>query len=320
VLLVRRFGARHLTTLGGEYWRNTRLDQENYDADGTVYLDSHESNSVWGIYLEHEVEVTRAVAARAGVRYDHHDTFGGDWNPRLSLVCSPTDRTTVKLLYGGAFRAPSPYELYYHDGETSQKPSPDLGPESVTSLEAVLEQRLGRTFRATVSVFGMRLDDLIDLTTDPSDSLLVYRNTDRVELRGVELGIERRAARGWSGRASYSFQNASDAATDERLTGSPQHLAGLLVAGPLSGDALSGAVEVRYVGDRPTVRGGVADGCVVVNADVTAGDARSAWALCASVDNVFDVRREDPGSQELVQDGMRQDGRTLRIEVVRRFR
>jgi iron complex outermembrane receptor protein len=149
---------------------------------------------------------------------------------------------------------------------------------------------------------------------------MVFLNMDRAESRGVEVQLERRSSRGWSGRASYSFQDARDAATDARLTGSPQHLAKLVVTGPLSGDALTGALEVQYVGERPTVRGGMADGCVVVNADVTAGSADSAWALSAGVDNLFDAARDDPGSEEHPQDSIRQDGRTLRIELERVFR
>ena len=320
VLLVRRLGDGLLVSIGGEYWNNMRLDQENWNSDGTVLLDSRESSSTWGVYAEGEIALTQRVVAHAGVRYDHCDTFGGDWNPRLSVVCSPTDRTTVKVMYGSAFRAPSPYEMYYHDGGTTQKPSRDLGPESVTSVEAVVDHRIGRALRAAVSVFRMRLDDLIGLTTDPDDSLMVFLNMDRAESRGVEVQLERRSSRGWSGRASYSFQDARDAATDARLTGSPQHLAKLVVTGPLSGDALTGALEVQYVGERPTVRGGMADGCVVVNADVTAGSADSAWALSAGVDNLFDAARDDPGSEEHPQDSIRQDGRTLRIELERVFR
>jgi outer membrane receptor for ferrienterochelin and colicins len=263
--------------------------------------------------------VTGVLRVHAGVRYDHYETFGGDWNPRIAVVYSPTGRTAVKLLYGGAFRAPSPYELYYHDGGTSQKPSSGLGPESITSYEAVLEQRVGSVYEITASVFLMRLDDLITQMTDPTDSLLIYRNMDRAESRGVEIQFERRAARGWTGRLSYSYQDARDLSTDDRLTASPQHLAKLHMAAPLSGERLFGALEVQYVGDRPTVRGGSADAYVLVNLDVSAGRTGDDWRLAAGVDNVFDERYSDPGSEEHVQDAIEQDGRRLRVELTRHF-
>lgn len=318
LLFTKRLGGRNLVSVGGEYQNNIRQDQENFDA-GATYLDSEESSRVWGLYVQDEVSLTDGLRMHAGLRYDHYETFGGDWNPRLAVVYSPTEKTAVKLLYGGAFRAPSPYELYYHDGGTSQKSNPGLGPESLTSYEAVLERRLGRAFDLSASIFYMRLDDLINLTTDPTDSLLVYHNMDSAESRGVEVGLERRTARGWSGRLSYSYQDARDLSTDDRLTGSPQHLAKLHVTAPLAGEHLLCALEVQYVGDRPTVRGGTADAYVVVNVDLLAGRAGDDWTLSAGIDNVFDERYSDPGSEEHVQDAIEQDGRRLRIELSRRF-
>ncbi|MBM3308133.1 MAG: TonB-dependent receptor [Candidatus Eisenbacteria bacterium] len=318
-LVIRRFGTRHLVSLGGEYRDNLRLDQLNFDGDGTSYLESLESSRFWGLYLQDEFGLSDALTLHAGLRYDDYDTFGGDWSPRLSLVWSPTTRTVAKLIYGGAFRAPSPYELYYHDGMQTQKPNPDLGPESVTSYEAVVEHRIGGTSQLTVSVFAMEFDGLIGLATDPTDSLLVYLNTDRAQSAGFEVELEQRFVRGCWGRASYSYQTARDGATGERLSGSPQHLAKVHVTRPFAHDRFIGALEVQYVGDRPTVRGGTADACVVVNADLLAGSDDGAWTLAASVDDVFDRKRQDPASEEHVQDVIEQDGRTLRIELSRRF-
>lgn len=318
LLLTKRLGGRHLVSAGGEYQNNIRQDQENFGAAAT-YLDSEESSQAWGLYVQDEAALTDLLSVYAGLRYDHYETFGGDWNPRLAAVYSPTDATAVKLLYGGAFRAPSPFELYYHDGGRTQKPSPGLGPESLTSYETVLEHRFGPALEVSASLFSMRLDDLITLTTDPADSLLVYRNMDRAESRGVEVKLERRPARGWGGRASYSYQDARDLSTDDRLTGSPHHLAKLAATAPLAGERLLGALEVQYVGDRPTIRGGSADAYVVVNADLVAGRAGDDWTLSAGIDNVLDETYSDPGSEEHIQDAIEQDGRRLHIELARHF-
>ena len=76
------------------------------------------------------------------MRYDHYDTFGGTTNPRGALIYQPFDMTTIKLLYGTAFRAPSPFELYYNDGNVTQKSNPNLQPENIETYELVLEQYL----------------------------------------------------------------------------------------------------------------------------------------------------------------------------------
>jgi outer membrane receptor for ferrienterochelin and colicins len=48
----------------------------------------------------------------SGIRYDHHNIYGSQLVGRLGLVSNPFERFTLKLLYGSAFKAPSPLLLY----------------------------------------------------------------------------------------------------------------------------------------------------------------------------------------------------------------
>ena len=50
---------------------------------------------------------------------------------RAALSCNPPEKTSIKLLYGSAFRTPNPCELYYHDGTNTQKPSMGLAHETI---------------------------------------------------------------------------------------------------------------------------------------------------------------------------------------------
>jgi iron complex outermembrane receptor protein len=47
-----------------------------------------------------------------GVRYDHHNVYGGQTSGRLGLTSRLHPTLVQKLLYGSAFKAPSPYLLY----------------------------------------------------------------------------------------------------------------------------------------------------------------------------------------------------------------
>jgi len=80
------------------------------------------------------------------------------------------------LIYGSAFRAPNGYELYYNDGGSTQKANPGLTPEKIRTYEIVYEQFIGNNLRSTVNLFYKQIKDLINLTTDPADNLLVFKN------------------------------------------------------------------------------------------------------------------------------------------------
>ena len=70
-------------------------------------------------------------------------------NPRAALIYGPFEKTTVKLLYGQAFRPPNVYELYA-SGPGSEA-NPNLRPETVKSTELVVEQYLPKNLQFSVS-------------------------------------------------------------------------------------------------------------------------------------------------------------------------
>ena len=67
--------------------------------------------------------------------------------PRAGVVFLPRPSTSIKVLYGQAFRAPNPYELFY--GATTQaRMGIELEPERVQSAEIVWEQYFSSRVRS----------------------------------------------------------------------------------------------------------------------------------------------------------------------------
>jgi outer membrane cobalamin receptor len=150
------------------------------DSPGTIlgtdivdpFIKLHYSNS--GVFGQLRYARTQSVVLTAGARADYNTRYGATFNPRVGVVMQASPATVVKVLYGTAFLAPSPYQAYQHYGsflsDDSGKtytsaywhlPNPDLRPQHKKTVEANLEQRLGHDFSVSGSVFYSRFTDLI---------------------------------------------------------------------------------------------------------------------------------------------------------------
>ncbi|MEE8400108.1 MAG: TonB-dependent receptor, partial [Desulfobacterales bacterium] len=314
---------RNKITLGTEWRLNTQQDQQNYDRgwEDDPWLDSRQDSSVWALYLQDEIRIHDGILLNAGIRYDNYDTFGGKANPRIALICQPFDETTIKVLYGKAFRAPNTFELYYNDGDedATQKGNVDLRPEEITTYEVVVEQKLGEHFRGKVSLYHYKIDDLITEQIDPDDELIVYRNANETEANGIEVVLTAKLESGIEGRARYSFSDAKDGKTDIRLSNSPRHMGKVNISFPVMSRKLFGGVELQYMGERSTLAGEISDGSLIANATVSSHGLLGGLDMSISVYNLFDKSHGDPGSAENEQDIIEQDGRTFRVKLLYRF-
>jgi iron complex outermembrane receptor protein len=316
---VRPIGQRHKVVVGAEYRYNIRQDQELYDeAPFQSYLDDRRSSQVWAVFAQDEFRITRSLLLNAGVRHDSYETFGGTTNPRAALIYSVDDATTLKGLYGRAFRAPNLYELYAQDGGLTQKPSGRLRPETIESFELVGERRLARGLRSTVSLYHFAATRLISIYTDTTDGLLVFGNLGRVRSTGVEFELDGSAGP-LSARASYAFQQVRDEMSDLAPVNSPKHVGRLGVSLGFLADRARLSSELRVLGERRTVTGGAVPAYGLINLTLLARPLRSGVQLSASLYNLLDHHYGDPGGEELEQEVVTQDGRVVRVGVRYQF-
>ena len=308
----------HRLILGAEYRDNFEQDQRYFD-DETVYLDSRQDSEVWGIYLQGEFRILKDLILNAGARYDHYSTFGDTLNPRLGLIWTPFEKTSLKALYGQAFRPPNVYELYYTDGYMTMEPNPDLKPETIDTFNLILEQGWGDHLRASVSGYYSQMERFINQTVDPSNGLLVFENTQKIESRGVETELEGRWQSGLRGRISYAYQDSKDAETGRDLVNSPRHLAKFNLVLPLFKEKIFLGIEEQYTSERKTSSGGKADGYFVTNLTLFSQNLLKGLQVSASVYNLFNNNFADPAGEEHLQDSIKQDGRTFRLKVTYAF-
>ena len=316
VQLTRELTESHKLVGGVDFRDAMRMAQRNYDTE--MYLD--DSRSAWnvGTYLQDEYQIMDNLILNAGLRYDHFDTFGGTLNPRVALIYSPFSNTTLKMIFGTAFRPPNGYELYYSDGY-SQKSNPDLREEQSVNYELALEQQMGRCLHASVSGYYTRVKDLITQTIDPADGMIVFRNMDKVELKGMELQMDGKWENGIRAKASYSYQDASSASTGERLPNSARHLAKLNLLFPLLREKVFLGLEEQYTSGKMTLKRNETRDFFITNLTIFTRDILKNLEISGSIYNLFNTGYSAPGGGEHPQDSIPQDGRMFRVKVTWRF-
>ena len=306
----------HVLIAGAEYDDALRLHQQNYNvAPAETLLDTDHATRNAGVYAQAEVVLPKGLLLNAGLRYDHFESFGGTFNPRVGLIYSPRERTTFKALYGTAFRAPTEYEVQYQS--LNQGLSAHLQPEETKTYELVAEHYLGQSVRLSVAAYEYQITSLITLT-DEAEGSRVFTNAGNARLRGVELQMESHMDTGVWISGSYSRQRSIDVVSGDDLGNSPRHLGKLTASVPLYRDLLSANVEAQYTSgsyapDRERV-GGFAQ----LNLTVLARHWLGNTDFSASLYNALDRRYRTPSADTGLQEAITQDGRTFRLGLTYR--
>jgi len=318
--ITKTLWQKHKATVGMEIRDNLRQDQTNYNLNPFLaVLDDRRSSQEWAAFVQDQFSISKDLLLNAGLRHDECQTFGGTTNPRVALIYSPLRRTTFKLIYGQAFRAPNNYELYYSD-HVSVEPNPSLQPEKIRTEELVWEQDLGTDFRLSASGFGNQFADLINQEVDAKTGLIVYNNSESAHNRGVEVELGGKIPSGIEGRLSYTLQKTVDPSTGLWLPDSPAQMAKANIIFPMARHRLTFAFELQYTDSRKTVAGSQAGSYVVSNLTMTSREFAKGFRVSGSVYNVFNSLYSDPVGAEIVGSIVRQNGRDFRIQLTHTFR
>ncbi|MCE5265253.1 MAG: TonB-dependent receptor [Deltaproteobacteria bacterium] len=310
----RAFSNHHFL-VGGEIVRHLEARQQNYDESPRfVFLDDDRSFTNGSLYGQDEWDITSWLRFSGGVRYDRYSTFGNHFSPRAGFILRPAPDSTVKLLYGQAFRAPNVYELYYKTttGTTVYRDNPALKPETIDTYELVLEQNLTPAAKLTVSGFRYEIKDLITQQVNP-DASLQFFNISRVRSDGVEVGLEVNWPGFLKGNASYSYQDTRDDLTGQWLANSPRHLLKVGARIPLYREMIFAGAQFRYMGMRLDRDGNDVGGAAVTDLQLTA-EYRN-FSLSAGAYNLFDTVYADPVSADHTQRTIQQNGRNYRLKL-----
>ena len=153
-----------VTTLGVDArgrWVGSKqdiLDADTGQPVGPTKGTLSQGGSIISPYAEQTYSPTSWLDLNAGARVDVDNRYSPVLSPRGALAVRPAEKTTFKVIYSQAFRAPTLSETSIVDYTVA--PSPGLGSETVRSLEASVEQRFA-TQRVIFGVFRSWWDDLV---------------------------------------------------------------------------------------------------------------------------------------------------------------
>ncbi|MBD9354954.1 TonB-dependent receptor plug domain-containing protein [Methylomonas albis] len=313
MLLSHTFFDSHRLTLGSEYRRNYAQRMANFDLQPYLqWADNRLNSSIAGVYLQDEWAILDNLSLHAGARYDYYDNFGGTANPRLGLIYQPFTDTTIKLLYGTAFRAPNAFETYYTCCSGTWIGNPALKPERIESYEIVLEQKLNEYLNLRLSPYYNRLNDLI---SQVDTGVRQFRNQGKAEAHGVETQLQARY-QNFESRFSYTYQQTRIAGFDT-APNSPTHMLKLNLSAPLWQDKLFASLEVQYVSQRDNPGYINSSSYTVSNLVLFTRKWLPGVETTGGVYNLFDERYSDPRipPNASLPDQIPQDGRNFRLRV-----
>lgn len=174
-----------------------------------------------GVFGQMQYAVTPAVKLTLGARADYNTRYYSTFNPRVGLVAQPSAGTTLKVLYGSAFLAPSPYQTYGHfgsfnsadGGRTYSSPywhvaNPDLKPQHKKTVEINLLQTAGERFHFSASGFHAWFNNRLKFTDDDQAYSGDYLGWP---VDYIDFPVNEGRARTFGGTFALGFLHAPDA-------------------------------------------------------------------------------------------------------------
>ena len=224
----------HSTTIFGADWRKDYLTATSGNIDQNVYT--------LAVYAQHEMRLLKDLTATLGLRLTHHETFNNHLTPKATLMYAPGN-FRFRATYSAGFRAPGLDELYYHYFAVNRgKPqisfgNQDLKPEKSHYYSLNAEYR-DDVIAVSLTGYMNRINDMVvkqnvdvddasrtmlmkefpEMTQDQADKIVsyaLYQNSDKGDVKGVQLNVSANIFQGFNLSANYVYTYARTKSGDE---------------------------------------------------------------------------------------------------------
>lgn len=324
-------------SLGGEaqYHPFAQLNGQSV-ADRTManavvqYLSVNRQYSVLSGYGLAEWNPLSVLHLTAGMRVDAFSTVAPGVSFRLASIFRFNPSSTLKLMGGGAFRAPSTYEQSYTDSRTQRPSCPTmpctLRPERAYTGEIEFTQRIGEDWSFLVATnAGVLIDRMGSVGTGTPSDLIHYENEPNSVLSvGGDVEVRREFRQGWLFAANYNIQHTQYMGTtlaDPTLVNAPNHQGGLRMVAPLFEPYANAAVRLTVVAPRRVrIDEDLWTAPAVLGDFVVSGQVpRLGLRYAIGVYNILDWRWDVPVTSSFASKTIQQQGRTFALHLTAAF-
>jgi iron complex outermembrane receptor protein len=304
--LANRSFSSHLLMSGIEYQKD-HTQEINFGLINQPFFQSfYGINERKGIFLQDLWQLNTEHSLILGVRYDKSRIAKENLHPRLGWIWQQDENSTVKLMYGSAFRAANLQEFSHNS--PFERPAPS--PEQIKTTELSYEKFLTPTSNYKVTLFQSKLSDLIGLDFVGG----YYVNEAPLQSRGIEVAFEQRFKQGQQIKANGSWQQSRQRA-DLRPENSPSQLFNLHYNQPLTPSLQFGwQLQAMSHRDMPQLR---LPGYVLTHSHLL-------WQSSAEIEvalSLYNLTGTEYYDQPTVYDyPMKQHGRTVKLTLEWRFK
>ena len=228
---------KNSTTIFGADWRKDYLTASSGNIDEHVYS--------LAAYAQHEAKVRVGqgfATATIGLRLNNHETFGTRLTPKVTLMYAPGN-FRLRATYSAGFRAPGLDELYYHYFSVNRGKAQisfgnkDLKPEKSNYFALNAEYR-NEVIAVSLTGYLNRINDMVvkenipvddatrqmlmkefpEMTQEQADKMVSYahyQNSDKGDVKGVQINVSANVFRGFNLSANYAYTYARTKSGEE---------------------------------------------------------------------------------------------------------
>lgn len=308
VKFVGTWFSHHTISFGLDYRNDFRWSSYDDVQDpfwGDFFeITAFEPRKTYSGYVYDDFALSEEISLNYGFRYEKNDKNYKEMSPYGAFIWQALKDTRLKLSVSEVFRQPTAYE------EDRKKP------EKAQTLEFVLEQNLGYETKLTSSLYRYVISNSYGSSSP-----------DKIEAKGFEVELEKHWEGGSRLKTNYTWQDATDANSNELRVNSPHHIAKLNLSMPFISRFLRLGAEVQYVSKRlmsqsSSGAGKYAPAYTIANLNLLAQEVVPNLDISLNIHNVFNRHYDNVLSYDLA-DGkptLLDDGRVFWLQMEYKFK
>jgi len=177
------------------------------------------------IFSQFEWNICRQLDVLGGVRVDWFSEIGAHVSPRLQLKYRPIDRLSLRAGYSNGFRAPTLKERFMTFDMASIFTiygNEDLKSENSHNLNLSMEY-LHHRYSFTVSGYYNIVSNKIGVVWDTDKNGMLYVNSDKVNISGLDATFQYRTTFGLGTKLSYAYTHESSGKSETYVPAARPH-------------------------------------------------------------------------------------------------